>query len=197
MKSSCCNVLLYGLLQAGRQWSLRLSRVLLQQIGMEQSKADPCVFRKVVDGEVTPIVCVHVDDLLIAVTAKGKETFDGFYAQLKEEFPVNEMGDLSWYLGCAFERDKMEGVMKMTQTALVHSLVDGFDIQYEIQTPASEEFDLEPKRIHEKGGLLALQAGSWWYVVDLGDDATGYSERGEGSGPTCPQSGCVGRRFGR
>ena len=28
----------YGLLQAGRQWNLRLSRVLLQKIGMEQSK---------------------------------------------------------------------------------------------------------------------------------------------------------------
>ena len=25
--------------------------------------------------------------------------------------------------------------------------------------------------------------------MDLGDDATGYSECGEGSGPTCPQAG--------
>ena len=140
----------YGLRQAGRQWRLRLSRVLLQKTGMEQSKADPCVFRKVVDGEVTLIVCVHVDDL--AVTAKGKKTFDAFYAQLKDEFPVNDMGNLSRYLGCAFERDKMEGVMKMRQTAFVNSLVDRFDIQYETQTPASVEFDLGPKRIHEKEG---------------------------------------------
>ena len=27
--------------------------------------------------------------------------------------------------------------------------------------------------------------------MDLGDDATGYSEYGEGSGPTCAQSGRV------
>ena len=149
----------YGLRQADRQWSLRLSRVLQQKIGMEQSKANPCVFRTVVDGEVTLIVCVHVDDL--AVTAKEKETFDAFYAHLKDEFSVNDMGDLSWYFGCAFERDKMKGVMKMTQTALfVGSLVDRLDIQYETQTPASVEFDLGPKRIREKGGRLALQAGS-------------------------------------
>ena len=45
-------------------------------------------------------------------------TFDAFNAQLKEEFPVNDMGDLSWYLGGAFECDKMEGVVKMTQTAI-------------------------------------------------------------------------------
>ena len=55
--------------------------MLLLKIGVEQSKADPCVFRKVVDGEVTLIVCVHVDDL--PVTAKDKETFGVFYAQLK------------------------------------------------------------------------------------------------------------------
>ena len=28
---------------------------------------------------------------------------------LKEEFPVNDMGDLSWYLGCALERNKIHG----------------------------------------------------------------------------------------
>ena len=45
----------YGLRQAGRQWSLRLSRVLRQKLVKHQSKADPCVFRKGVDGEVTLI----------------------------------------------------------------------------------------------------------------------------------------------
>ena len=79
----------YGLRQADRQWSLRLSRMVPQKTGMGQSKADPCVFRNVVDREVTVIVCVHVDDL--AVTAKDKHTFDAFYAQLKEKFPVNDM----------------------------------------------------------------------------------------------------------
>ena len=44
------------------------------------------------------------------------------------------------------------GVMKMTQTAFVDSLLDRFDIQFETQTPASVEFDLGPMMIHEKGG---------------------------------------------
>ena len=68
----------------------------LQKIDMEQCKADPCVFRKVVDDVVTLIACVHVDDL--AVTAKDQET---------------------------------EGVMKMTQTVFVDSLVGRLDMQYE------------------------------------------------------------------
>ena len=55
---------------------MRLSRVLLQKTSMEQIEADPCVFRKAVDAEVTLIVCVHGDDL--AVTVKDKETLDVF-----------------------------------------------------------------------------------------------------------------------
>ena len=65
---------------------------------------------------------------------------------------MNDMSDLSWYLGCAFERGKMEGVMKMTQTAFVDSLVNRSDIQYGTQTPAAVELDLGPKTTHEKGG---------------------------------------------
>ena len=33
--------------------------------------------------------------------------------------------------------------------------------------------------------------------MDLGDDAIGYSECGEGSGPTCPQSGRAALEGGR
>ena len=39
----------------------------------------------------------------------------------------------------------------MTHTAFVDSLVDGFDVQFETNTPpACVEFDFEPKRVDEK-----------------------------------------------
>ena len=65
---------------------------------------------------------------------------------------MNGMGDLSWYLGCAFERDKVQGFVKMTPTAFVDSLVECFDIQYASQTLVSIEFDLGPKGPGEKEG---------------------------------------------
>lgn len=44
---------MYGLRQADIQWGLRLSRALRQKTDMEQSRADPFVFLKLlVDGEV-------------------------------------------------------------------------------------------------------------------------------------------------
>ena len=42
----------------------------------------------------------------------------------------------------------------------------------------------------------AIGLTSWWSVVNLGGDATGYSECIEGSGPTCPQSGPTALRGG-
>ena len=62
-----------GLWLADSQWSLRLRRMLIQKMGMKQSKADPCVFLKMVDGEVSLVVCAHADDIFVAT--KGKETF--------------------------------------------------------------------------------------------------------------------------
>lgn len=78
---------------------------------MEQSKGDPCVFCKVVDEDILVVVGIHVDDLVVAI--KEKEVFGGSFMQLLVEFPVTDIGDLSWYLGCTFEREKTKGDVKM------------------------------------------------------------------------------------
>ena len=56
---------------------MRLSGMLQKKTGIKQSKADPCVFRTVVVGDVTLVVCIHVDDFVVA--AKDKEALDAFY----------------------------------------------------------------------------------------------------------------------
>ena len=47
------NKSVYGLKQAGRRWAMHLGGVIVRKIGMEQCKADPCVFRLIIrDGVV-------------------------------------------------------------------------------------------------------------------------------------------------
>lgn len=73
---------------------------------------------------------------------------------------MNDVGYLSRFLGCAFERDKAKGAGKMTQTAFIDWLVERFDIWYKSQTSASVYFDLGPKRSDEKeGGWPYKKAG--------------------------------------
>ena len=50
----------YGRKQSGREWHLLLVTWLVEKIGMEQCKAEPCVFRKIVKNEVSLMVGVHV-----------------------------------------------------------------------------------------------------------------------------------------
>ena len=69
---------------------------------MEQCKAEPCVFRKIIKNEVSLMVGVHVDDIIVS---GEKYLCDEFFSQLKQRFPVKTLGELKMYTGCAFERD--------------------------------------------------------------------------------------------
>ena len=55
----------YDLKQASREWHLLLVTWLVEEIGMEQCKAEPCVFRKIIKNEVSLMVEVHVDDISV------------------------------------------------------------------------------------------------------------------------------------
>ena len=83
----------------------------MKAIGFEQSKADPCVFRKVVDGEAEMVVVVHVDDIL------AHETMDRFVLELGRKFKLKDMGDGGgkiWYqdgkqgTGCVWGANALE-----------------------------------------------------------------------------------------
>ena len=140
------NKAVYGLKQAGRQWSLRLTQVLVEKVGMEQCKADPCVFRLRIDGETMMILCVHVvDDIIVAGES---EVCDALYASLLQEFQTTQ-GNLSWYLSCAFERDKAVGVLRMSQRAFIESVASRYGVNAVSGLPASQSADLGPRREEE------------------------------------------------
>ena len=74
---------IYGLKQSGCQWGHLCADTLIAD-GFEQSKADPCIFRKVVDGVVVMIVGVYVDDLLVG---GSEEDCESLLASLNKKFP--------------------------------------------------------------------------------------------------------------
>ena len=57
---------------------------------MEQCKAEPCVFRKITKNDVSLMVAVHVDDIIVS----GEQVLcDEFFSQLKQRFPVKTLGN--------------------------------------------------------------------------------------------------------
>ena len=106
------------------QWSLRLNQALVEKIGMEQCKADPCVFRLRKDGETTMILYVRVDDIIVGGES---EVCDALYASLLQKFQTTQ-GNSSWHLGCAIERNKAGEVLRMSQRAFVESVASRYGV---------------------------------------------------------------------
>ena len=136
----------YGLKEAGRRWAMHLGDVIVRKIGMEQCKADPCVFRLIRDGVVVMIVCVHADDI---TAARESEACDFLRSTcLLGEFQTTG-GELSWYLGCAFERYRKRGVLRVSQRAFIESVVSRYRVDAVSDLPASQSGDLGPRRNDE------------------------------------------------
>ena len=102
------NKALYGTVQGARCWNRELSKSLGTR-RFEQSKADPCVLRKVVDGEAVVVIVVHVDDLLVC-HPKDEEEMEQFVKDLSELFAIKDLGEASDYMGCHISRDNEEMV---------------------------------------------------------------------------------------
>ena len=63
----------YGLKQSGRKWG-HLCADTLKAGGFEQCKADPCIFRNVVDDVVVMIIGVYVDNLSVGGSEEDCES---------------------------------------------------------------------------------------------------------------------------
>ena len=73
-------------------------------------------------------------------------------------FPSTDLGDLSWYLGCAFERNLDKGTLRMSQSAFIDSMVSRFEIETESELPAFTTGDLGPKRDDEADCDMPVKA---------------------------------------
>jgi transposase InsO family protein len=92
---------LYGLKQAPRAWFLRLSQALLD-LGFVGSSVDTSLFffhRK----SVSIFLLVYVDDII--VTSNTPAAVGAIISQLKCEFALKDLGDLSFFLGIQANRD--------------------------------------------------------------------------------------------
>lgn len=89
------NKALYGLKQAPCAWFSRLSNKLIA-LGFVGSKADTSLFI-FNSPSVTIYILIYVDDIII--TASVKSAIDELLHNLRMEFAVKDLGDLSYFMG--------------------------------------------------------------------------------------------------
>ena len=103
-KVDCLNRSPYGLKRASRPWHSPLV-IRIKSLGFEQSLADACVSRLIEAGSVSIIAVVHVDDIF---AVGRKERCDRFCEDLNHLVPINNLGELRWYV-CHYSRNKVAG----------------------------------------------------------------------------------------
>ncbi|CAM9888938.1 unnamed protein product, partial [Sphacelaria rigidula] len=119
---------IHGVKQAGRQWSRLLCQTLLEDVGMVQCEADPCVYRVEDAGDVRVDISVNVDDILISDSILYAVHFLTVYSivQGMKTFSTNNLREATWYMGCAVDEDWERGTLSVTQTTFTDTLLKRF-----------------------------------------------------------------------
>jgi histone deacetylase 1/2 len=91
---------LYGLKQAPRAWYARLSTKLIS-LGFKASKSDTSLFIYS-KNDVTIFMLIYVDDIIVTSSSPGAVTT--LLEDLRVEFALKDLGELSYFLGLRLHR---------------------------------------------------------------------------------------------
>lgn len=153
---------IYGLRQSARCWNRRLNDVLIK-LGFKASAADQCLYVKK-DGEVTVLLLVYVDDMLLA--SSNEAEMERVYQGLAQEFEITSLGEIRHFLGLEVRREDGAYFVRLKQ--YIEKLLDkhGMDQAKTAKSPMdsgylkSQETSklLEDSTVYRSlvGGLLYL-----------------------------------------
>ncbi|CAI7798581.1 unnamed protein product [Closterium sp. NIES-54] len=117
----------YGLRQAPREWHDTL-RTTLASLGFAPSTADPSLFLRT-DTSLPPFyILVYVDDLVFATA--DTEALTLVKSELQKRHTCNDLGELRSYLGLQITRDRARRTITLTQSHMVHQVLQRFGFQF-------------------------------------------------------------------
>jgi hypothetical protein len=112
---------LYGLVQASRNWFLKLSAIY-ERLGFKQSKSDPCIFLRK-----DMVIILYTDDCLLY--AQDTKEIDYFVKTLRDDYKLtlNDPDPIDYFLGIHFSHQD-NGELRMSQTGLIDAVTESAHI---------------------------------------------------------------------
>ncbi|CAI7804822.1 unnamed protein product [Closterium sp. NIES-53] len=122
----------YGLRQVPREWHDTL-RTTLAALGFAPSTADPSLFLRP-DTWLPPFyVFVNVDDLVFAIADTEAPTL--VKSELQKRHTCTDLGELRSYLGLQITRDRARRTITLTESHMVHQVLQRFGFQFSSPQP--------------------------------------------------------------
>ncbi|CAI7859363.1 unnamed protein product [Closterium sp. NIES-54] len=140
----------YGLRQAPYKW-LDTLRTTLAALGFTPSTADPTLFLRI-DTSLLPFyVLVYVDGLVFATVAIDALTL--VKSELQKRHTCIDLGELCSYLGLQITRDRARRTITLTQSDMMHQVLQRFGFQFSAlqPTPLSTSHSLSAPPSDESG----------------------------------------------
>ncbi|KAE9063454.1 hypothetical protein PF006_g30942 [Phytophthora fragariae] len=130
---------LYGLKQASRVWNETIDKHL-KSMGFEPADADPCVYTRG-EGDDECIVCLYVDDMLIA--SRQKAVIATVKAGIAEKFLLKDIG--AEQVGATVIYEDNQGAMALAKNVGFQARTKHIDIRYHFirEKVVSNEVELE------------------------------------------------------
>ncbi|CAI7821362.1 unnamed protein product [Closterium sp. NIES-54] len=122
----------YGLCQAPREWHDTL-RTTLAALGFAPSTADPSLFLRTNTSLPPFYVLVYVDDLVFATA--DTEALTLVKSELQKRHTCTDLGELRSYLGLQITRDRARRTITLTQSHMVHEVLQHFGFQFSSPQP--------------------------------------------------------------
>ncbi|CAI7813990.1 unnamed protein product [Closterium sp. NIES-53] len=117
----------YGLRQAPREWHDTL-RTTLAALGFAPSTTDPSLFLPTYTSLPPFYILVYVDDFVFAIAET--EALALVKSKLQKRHTSTNLGELRSYLGLQITRDRVRRTITLTQSHMVHQVLQRFGFRY-------------------------------------------------------------------
>jgi hypothetical protein len=110
---------LYGLVQAARQWWKKMTEVM-KKLGFFPSPTDPCLFVKPpMQNQPPAFIILYVDDGGVIGTPEVIRTV---LDALAKEFKIKELGPMKNFVGCQIHLNRARDTIWINQPKLIANL---------------------------------------------------------------------------
>ncbi len=127
-KKMVCKLLkaLYGLNQVPRLWYKRLSKFLLEKLGLQRINADYSIF-VTSTGINGPIMSTFVDNIKV-MGQKNSGQIEKVQAKLVATFEMVDIGPISFYLRLKVERNRQKQLLKLSQSTYIEKILEKYHL---------------------------------------------------------------------
>jgi hypothetical protein len=116
---------LYGLKQSPLEWHKLINEFILSQ-GFTKSAADPCIYIKKADSNVSNDIFVglYVDDIIIC--GPSVSVVSRFKKSLSSRFKCKDLGEIRNYLGMQISRDRVNKTITISMPRYIDKILHQF-----------------------------------------------------------------------